>query len=104
MQVILFHGTTEDNAAAIWATQMAKDGILWCTNEPGLALSYGKCILAVEIPRDAKVRAFPLRTGVEGHMMDYFAEPAEFEVEFPSTLSCYPALSKECAPCSNQGP
>lgn len=84
--LVLFHGTTVEGAESLLRSPFATDGELWLANDSGLARAYGKVVLAVTVPQEAILDAYPLRTGTLEQVEDYFNEPIEFLMRFDKAV------------------
>lgn len=93
MSMLLYHGTTTENAASLLNAPFAKGGELWLANDPGIARSYGSCVLTVTVPASVKLDAYPLRSGCLEPMEFLYREPAEFLMYHEGPL--YMRLLKE---------
>lgn len=85
-RLVLFHGTTLKGAESLLRSPFAADGELWLANDSSLARAYGKMVLAVTVPQEAILDAYPLRTGTLERVEDYFDEPIEFLMRFDGAL------------------
>lgn len=76
--MILYHGTTLENAESIIITKNNSKGI-WCSNDTGIAKSYGNTLVAINIPElSFGVECYPLSTGKLTELDYWGGEPIEF--------------------------
>ncbi len=87
--MILYHGTDYDNAQMLCNSGCTNENGLWCANDKGIALSYGKCIVLVYISEGHNlVDIYPLSTGKLTEIDDWTQEPIELFIQPYTKIRC----------------